>query len=63
LHAALRRFRERHHFALFGLGVDQALQQQRQRLSRLAVAGLGNEEQEQLKSLLRRVQGNLDQAG
>ena len=46
-----------------GVAAQRSLQQQRQRLSRLAVAGLGTEEQEQLKSLLRRVQGNLDQAG
>lgn len=45
-----------------GLAVQRTLHQQRQRLSRLAVAGLSAEDQAQLKALLLQLQANLDQA-
>lgn len=45
-----------------GLAVQRSLHQQRQRLSKLAVAGLSAEEQTQLKALLVKLQANLDQA-
>lgn len=45
-----------------GLAVQRSLHQQRQRLSKLAVAGLSVDEQAQLKALLLKLQANLDRA-
>lgn len=46
-----------------GLAVQRTLHQQRQRLSKLAVAGLNAAEQAQLKALLLQLRANLDKAG
>lgn len=45
-----------------GAAVQRSLQQQRQRLSKLAVAGISAEEQAQLRLLLERLKANLDRA-
>jgi len=46
-----------------GLAVQRTLQQQRQRLSKLAVAGLSSADQAQLKALLHKLGENLARAG